>query len=134
MARVILDTGVLVAVVRRRVSGDVVSGTDDVALPAIAVAEFLTGVELDPDPERRAAHRTFLDDVLRVVPVADYTAQTAVHHAALLAHTRRTGRPRGPHDLIVAATARATGRVLVTTDGKADFGDMPELSVRLLTP
>jgi tRNA(fMet)-specific endonuclease VapC len=131
---VILDTGVLVAVVRRRLAIDVVAATDDVALPAIAVAEFLTGVELDSDEDRRAVHRSFLEDVLDVVPVADYTAQTAAHHAALLAHTRRTGRPRGPHDLIVAATARATGRVLVTTDSKADFGDLPDVAVRLLTP
>ena len=70
------------------------AATDDVALPAIAVAEFLTGVELDADTSRRSVHRAFLDDVLSVVPVADYTTQTAVHHAALLAHTRRIGRPR----------------------------------------
>jgi len=128
----IMDTGVLVAVARRRLDIDVVAATDDVALPAIAVAEFLTGVELDADEARRAAHRSFLDEVLAVLPVADYTAQTAAHHAALLAHTRRTGRPRGPHDLIIAATARETGRVLVTTDGKADFGDLPDVAVRLL--
>ena len=134
MARVILDTGVLVAVARRRLDLDAIGASDDVALPAIAVAEFLTGVELDEDSDRRAAHRAFLDDVLSVVPVADYTAQTAMHHAALLAHTRRIGRPRGPHDLIIAAIARATGRLLLTTNGKADFGDLPELSVRLLTP
>ena len=130
----ILDTGVLVAVARRRLNFDEIAVSDDVVLPAIAVAEFLTGTELDEDSDRRAAHRSFLDDVLTVVPVSDYTAQTAVHHAALLAYTRRTGRPRGPHDLIIAATARATGRVLVTTDSKADFGGLPELSVRLLNP
>jgi tRNA(fMet)-specific endonuclease VapC len=65
--------------------------------------------------------------------VADYTPQVAIHHAALLAHTRRTGRPRGAHDLIIAATARASSRVLVTTDSKAGFDDLPDVAVRLLS-
>jgi len=43
------------------------------------------------------------------VPVVDYTLEVAVQHAALLAHVRRVGRPVGAHDLIIAATARATG-------------------------
>lgn len=134
MARVVLDTGVLVAVARGRLDLSAIAADDDVALPALAIAEFLVGVELDTDPARRAGQQAFLDDVLSVVPVADYTPQVAVHHAALLAHTRRTGRPRGPHDLIIAATARAGGRTLLTTDGRADFDDLPEVTVRLLKP
>lgn len=50
----------------------------------------------------------------------------AEHHAELLAHTRRSGRRRGPHDLMIAATAHATGRLLVTTDTKVGFGELPE--------
>jgi len=66
--------------------------------------------------------------------VADYTLQVAVHHAALLAHARRAGCPRGAHDLIIAATARATDRVLVSTDVQAGFVDLPEVQTRLLAP
>jgi tRNA(fMet)-specific endonuclease VapC len=127
-----LDTGVLVAVARGRLDLGSMAADDDVALPALAIAEFLAGVELDTDPARRAGQQAFLDDVLSVVPVADYTPHVAVHHATLLAHTRRTGRPRGAHDLIIAATARATERVLVTTDSKAGFDDLPEVAVRLV--
>jgi tRNA(fMet)-specific endonuclease VapC len=46
-------------------------------------------------------------------------------HARLLAHVRRAGRPRAAHDLIIAATAAATGRSVMTLDGKAGFGDLP---------
>ena len=106
---------------------------DDVALPAVAVAEYLTGVELDDDPARRAGQAAFLDDLLGAVPVIDYTTEVARHHAELLAHTRRTGRPRGAHDLIIAASARATGRTLLTTDAKAGFDDLPDVEYRLLT-
>jgi tRNA(fMet)-specific endonuclease VapC len=132
VARLILDTGVLIAAARSRLDLAGLADEDDIAIPALAIAEFLTGVELETDPKRRAHQRAFVDDVLTVVPVADYTRQTAVHHAALLAHTRRSGRPRGPHDLVIAATARATGRILLTTDVKADFGDLPGVAVRVV--
>jgi tRNA(fMet)-specific endonuclease VapC len=32
------------------------------------------------------------------------------------------------HDLIIAATARATGRTLITTDGRARFEELPGAS------
>ncbi len=130
----ILDTGVLVAAVSGRLDLAAFAEEDDVALPAVALAEYLTGVELDDNPARRAAQRAFLDELLAVTPVADYTPQVAVHYAALLAHVRRAGYPRGAHDLIIAATARATDRVLVSTDAKAGFGSLPEVQTRLLAP
>jgi hypothetical protein len=58
--------------------------------PAVALAEYLTGVELDTDPARRAAQQAFLEELLAVTPVADYTPEVAVHHA------RATG-PRPPY-------------------------------------
>jgi tRNA(fMet)-specific endonuclease VapC len=134
MARVILDTGVLVDAVRGHLDLDAISEEDDAALPAVALAEYLAGVELDVDPARQAAQRAFLEEFLAVTPVADYTPQVAVHHAALLAHVRRTGRPRGAHDLIIAATARATDRVLISTDAQAGFSELPEVTARILAP
>ncbi len=132
MARLILDTGVLVAAVRGRLDPSAYTDEDDVALPAVVLAEYLTGIELDDDPARRAAQQAFLDELLAVVPVVDYTLEVAVHHAALLAHVRRAGRPRDAHDLIIAATARATGRLLVSTDERAGFTELPEVQVRIL--
>jgi tRNA(fMet)-specific endonuclease VapC len=37
---------------------------------------------------------------------------------------RRAGRPRGAHDLIIAATAAAAGRTVVTADRRA-FDGLP---------
>jgi tRNA(fMet)-specific endonuclease VapC len=53
----------------------------------------------------------------------------AEHHAALLAYTARKGQRRGPHDLIVAATGRAT----LTTDVQARFGELPDVNGRIVT-
>ncbi|HEU0256624.1 MAG TPA: PIN domain-containing protein [Microbacteriaceae bacterium] len=127
----ILDTGVLIAGVRGRVDVAVLADSDDVAVPAVVVAEYLAGTLLDRDPGRAAAQRAFLEEVLRVVPVCDYDRAVADHHAALLSHVRRLGTRRGAHDLIVAATARATGRTILTTDERARFGDLPDVTARL---
>lgn len=132
MARLILDTGVVIAGVRGRVDVAALADTDDVAIPAVAVAEYLAGTLLDPDPGRAAAQRAFLDEVLQVLPVHVYDGAVAEHHAALLAHVRRDGGTRGAHDLIIAATARATDRILLTTDERARFGELPDVSARLV--
>ena len=50
-------------------------------------------------------------------------------HAELLAEVRSQGRPRGAHDLIIAATARASGRTVLSADGTA-FSDLPGVEVR----
>ncbi|UQX10051.1 hypothetical protein [Candidatus Mycobacterium methanotrophicum] len=56
----------------------------------------------------------------------------AEHHAALLASTARERRRRGPHDLIVAATARVTGRTILTTDRHARFDELPDVNARAI--
>ncbi|MHA6621592.1 PIN domain-containing protein [Pseudonocardia sp. DLS-67] len=133
MARLILDTGVLVAGARGQALAGM-AAADDVCIAAIAVAEYLAGTLLDPDPGRSAAQRAFLDDVLQLVPVLEYDEDVAEHHAALLAHVRQTGEPRGAHDLLLAATALSSGRTIVTTDEKARFSDLPGVDARVVRP
>lgn len=77
MARLILDTGVLVAGARGILDPAQLPDVDDVALPAVVVAEYLAGVLLDDDAGRRAAQRAFLEDVLAVTPVEDYDSTVA---------------------------------------------------------
>ena len=132
MADLILDTGVLVAAARSEEGIAGVSAEDDLAVPAVVVAEYLVGVTLAPSVRRASEQRAFLDRVLATVPVLDYDLRAARAHADLLAHVRRLGEPRGSHDLIIAATARAGRRTVVTTDAKARFGELPEVDELLL--
>lgn len=60
--------------------------------------------------------------MLDVIPVLPYDAEVAVVHADLLAETQRAGRARGAHDIIIAATARAANRTVVTADPKGFDG------------
>jgi tRNA(fMet)-specific endonuclease VapC len=101
---------------------------DDVAIAAVSVAELVVGAELAGE-ERRKEREAFIAALLEAVSVEGYDVEVARAHGALLAHTRRTGTPRGAHDLIIAATARARNREVVSGDVEG-FADLPEVVVR----
>lgn len=129
MARLILDTSVLIDAERQgRHLDRLIADEDDVAIAAVTAAELLVGVEL-ADDARRPGRAAFVRSVLDTVPVEDYDVTVARTHATLLAHVRRTGRPRGAHDLIIAATAAARDRLVVSADSAA-FADLPGVAVR----
>ncbi|MBL7258400.1 PIN domain-containing protein [Actinoplanes sp. LDG1-01] len=98
---------------------------DELAVAAITIAEYRVGIELADTAERAAARSRALAAIVSVIDVLAYTDTTAAHHARLIAHVRRTGTPRGAHDLIIAAHAAETGRTVVTRDVKASFADLP---------
>jgi len=129
VARLILDTTVLISAERTAKSlSRLIADEDDVAIAAITAAELLVGVEL-ADGARQSRRAAFVRSVLDAVPVEDYDLAVATEHARLLAHVRRSGRPRGAHDLIIAATAAAAGRTVVSSDVTA-FADLPGVHVR----
>ena len=129
MARLILDATLLVATERHRKRLDgLVADDDDVVIAAITAAELLVGVHL-ADAAHRQARAAFVEEVLDTIPTVDYDLDVARAHAELLAHTRSPGRPRGAHDLIIAATARSTTRIVVSADATA-FTDLPNVAHR----
>ncbi|MGL4340773.1 MAG: PIN domain-containing protein [Rhodoglobus sp.] len=130
--RLILDTGLLIAVEKGVILTDIIEADDDVVIASITLAELLTGVEL-ADDSRRAGRQEFIDGLVKVLPVEQYDHITARLHAGLLAHVHRQGTPRGAHDLIIAATALATSRTLLTTDQSARFNELPGVKSTLIT-
>ena len=97
-------------------------------MAAVTAAELLVGVEL-ADRRRPGAREVYVADLLGTIPIEPYDLDVARAHARLLAHTRTSGRPRGAHDLIIAATALARGRVVVTADASG-FADLPGIAIR----
>jgi len=126
MARLILDTTVLVASERpgSRLNA-LVSDDDDVVIAAITAAELLVGLHLADDTHRQ--RRAAFVEAVTTIPFVDYDLDVARFHAGLLAHAQRSGRPRGAHDLLIAATAAATRRTIVSGDAAA-FSDLPGVS------
>lgn len=128
MSLLLLDTTFLIDAERGEEALDQFIGDDDdVAIAAVTVAELLVGVTL-ATARHRARRQAYLDAVLAAIPVSGYDVTVALVHAELLAAVRRAGRPRGAHDLIIAATARATKRTVVTADLSA-FEGLPGVTV-----
>ena len=128
MSLVLLDTTFLIDAEREQNDLDaVLDDEDDVAVAAITVAELLVGVEL-ASASHREPRSAFVDDLISSLSVIPYDLSIAQEHARLLAAVRRAGRPRRAHDLVIAATARATKRAVVTADPSA-FDDLPGVEV-----
>lgn len=129
--RLIFDTTVLIDFERGEIQRSQFAD-DEIAIAAVTVAEFTVGIELADTPARARARAGVLTDVLSVISPLPYTEATAAHHGRLLAAVRRSGRPRGAHDLIIAAHAAETERIIVSRDAAATFGDLP--GVRAISP
>jgi tRNA(fMet)-specific endonuclease VapC len=130
VAELILDTGILVAIERGRLRlVDVASPADDIAISAVTAAELWLGLEL-ADDANRSRRSTFVQGIFDLVDVETYDLEVARVHGRLLAENRHAGRQRGFHDLIIAATAAARNRVLMTSD--KGFTGLPGVQVRLV--
>ncbi len=128
LKRLLLDTTFLIDSERSKINlDDVIGDQDDVAIAAITVADLQVGVALAKGKTRQS-RQNLVDEVVTSIPVLDYDLTVARTHADLLAFVRHQGRPRGAHDLIIAATALATNRIVISADTRA-FVDLPGIAV-----
>lgn len=129
MTRLLFDTTFLIDAER---SGDtldeVIDDDDDVATAAVTIAELRVGALL-ATRRRKAARSAYVDDIIATIPVLGYGLEVAAAHTELLVEVRSQGTPRGAHDLMIAATARAFGRTIISADRTA-FRDLPGVEVR----
>lgn len=124
MSLLLLDTTFLIDAERGGFDlDDAINDDDDVAIAAVTIAELLVGVRLAP-ARLKHARQAYVDEIIESLPIIAYDRNVAVEHADLLVAVRGQGRPRGAHDLLIAATARAGDRVVVTADEHA-FADLP---------
>ncbi len=131
MERLILDKSTLISLERGHADQtDVLPDDADVAISAVSASELLAGVELAAD-RYRERRSELVEGAIERVEIIAFDLGIARHHASLLAHARRAGQPRGAHDLQIAATARATGRTIITADATA-FDGLPGVTHRLL--
>lgn len=122
--RLILDTNVLIAYERGVIDRESLDD-DDLAVAALSLAEYRVGIELADTVDRASERSRALAAIAAAVAILDYSDATAAQHARLIAHVRRTGTPRGAHDLILAAHAAQSGRTIMSFDANARFADLP---------
>jgi tRNA(fMet)-specific endonuclease VapC len=123
-----LDTNIVVMALRRGTSQRVVKRfqqTDPgtIVVPEMVRAELLHGcLKSDRSEENLQAVGRFLAPYRRL----PFGAKAAEHYAEIRATLERSGETIGPNDLVIAATVRAAGAILVTNNLR-EFQRVPEL-------
>jgi len=105
----LMDTSMVI----RDVESDPPTAT---AISVITLGELRAGVRLGGDPSVRAerqARLAAIRDAFLPLPVDEAVAE---HYGDILAAARSSGRTTKATDLLIIATAAATGRVLWTLD------------------
>lgn len=127
----LIDASVLIAAERGRLDWAETlaeEATADVALAAITVSELLHGVHRAGAARIRARREAFVEQVLARVPVIPFDLVVARVHAGVWASLAMRGVSVGAHDLLIGATALATGGRVATRDLRS-FPRIPGLDV-----
>jgi tRNA(fMet)-specific endonuclease VapC len=93
---------------------------------------LLVGVER-ADSARRQARALRVEAILSSLPVEPYNVGVARVHARLAVMAMANGRPRSSNDMMIAATAAATSRILLTADASAGFDQLTGVRAEVLT-
>lgn len=127
----LLDTSALIAL--REPGG--IERPETVAVSVITIGELHAGVKLAGSAEERAARQARLATVTEIFAPLPVDTHVAQRYGDVLATTRRAGRTEKATDLLIVATAMATGRTLYTLDtGQAGLAEQVGVAVRLSAP
>jgi predicted nucleic acid-binding protein len=109
---------------RRRLSQ---VASESQAISAITVFEVYHGAYKSPNPDKFIM--LFETTVLPAVEVIAFDDNAARIAGRVLSERERQGKPMAPMDLQIAATALASGRILITGNVKI-FSDIPALDIQ----
>lgn len=73
-----------------------------------------------------------MEALLSSLPIEAYSLGVARVHAQLTVEAMSKGRPRSAYDMMIAATAAASNRTLLTTDASAGFDQLSGVRTEVL--
>jgi tRNA(fMet)-specific endonuclease VapC len=88
-------------------------------ISAVTASELLVGVERANTAPRRAQRGAFVENLLAIIPVLDFSLPVSRTHARMVAALSKNATA-GAHDALIAATAVHYGYALLTRN-VADF-------------
>ena len=124
MSGALLDTSVVIAIDEDAA----MELPAEAAISVVTLGELRAGVLLAPGDSTRAVRQSRLTEIRAAFDPLPADEDVAEHYGDALAHARSAGRTVKATDLLIIATARATGRTLHTLD-HAQAGLARELGV-----
>jgi len=122
----LLDTSVVIG----GVSASAAGLPESAAISVITVGELRAGVRLAEDPSVRGARQRRLNAIREAFEPLPVDELVTEHYGDILALARSTGRASKATDLLIVATAAATGRALHTLDdGQASLARAARVAV-----
>jgi toxin FitB len=112
LTRLLLDTSVVIA----GAEAVKLNRGDTGAISVITIGELRAGVLLAGDPDTHAIRQARLAAVRETFEPLPVDEPVAEHYGEILAAARAQKRTSKATDLLIIATAAATGRALVTLD------------------
>ena len=127
MSGIVLDTSVVIAGIDPGEAED-----ETAAISVITLGELRAGVLLARDPGSRAARQARLAAIASAFIPLSVDEPVSDRYAEILAAARHHGRTTKATDLLIIATAAATGRVLWTRDQRqARLAEAGGIAVRV---
>ena len=87
----------------------------DIGLPAIVMFELEVGIRRSRTPKRRLLQLNEFSSLVQIIPFGQVEATCA---ADIRVKLEKRGLPIGPYDLLIAASAKANKKTLVTHNTK----------------
>lgn len=131
MGRCVLDTSVMIALERQHLTQpEVFQRSDEVFIPALAIAEFLVGMHRSTHSKHRERMRVTLDAIERFGTLVEFGDRQAKSFAILKAEALSSGIGRTDFDLAMAAHAVVEDAILVTRDKNARLSELTGVVTR----
>lgn len=127
----LIDSSVLIAAERGRIRlQSVLAGNEDesLAISVVTASELLHGIYRAKTVEQAERRRQFVNFVLALFPIIPIDLEVAHHHARIWTGLQTRGEMIGPYDLLIAASALASGYKVVTFNVD-EFMRVPGLQV-----
>ena len=97
----------------------------DIVVSSITKAEMYFGSQKSQTPERS---RTEQEEFFQGIDSLPFDNDAAAEYGIIRAYLERRGTPIGPHDMLIAAIARAKGLIVVTHNAK-EYSRVPGLNI-----